>query len=139
MEALSAGVHMSLDDTQWQHTADQVLKAAQARDRLIVAGAAGTLLLSVTFVHDIAPAPAHWTLILLVVSWGVLLVALFAAFVSMYTTEQALRCRLKEEERAEKRWNKWTRCCNYAAIGSLVVGVGMVAVFAAYNLLRGGG
>lgn len=86
---------MADDGSYWKHVVDQILKAVEFRDRLIVTGAAGTLLLSITFVHDIAPEPRHWTLFALLAAWLFLLVSLGAAFRSMYTTERALRASLE--------------------------------------------
>lgn len=124
----------STDDWQRKHDADQILKAAEFRDRLTVTGAAGTLLISITFLHQIAPEPVSGTLILLVATWVVLLVSLAASLSSMETTERALRSKLRDEEKAEKTWNRRTRWLNRLSLGTLMIGVTMFAVFAAINL-----
>lgn len=126
---------LPVSDERATSITDQILKAAESRDRLLVAGAAGTLVLSVTFVHDIAPTPISWTLWLLVISWAVLLVSLLASFVSMHTTEQALRRQLKGDQVGESQWNAWTRFYNWLAMLGVVVGVGMFATFASINLI----
>jgi hypothetical protein len=56
----------------------------------------------------------------------------------MRSTEGAFRASLEAEdkwqERSEDEWNRSTRTLNNWAIGSLIVGVAMFAVFAGVNL-----
>jgi hypothetical protein len=70
---------------------DGLEKSFQRIDEIVVAGAAGTLALSITFVHDIAPHPLLSTAWLLDAGWALLLLALSAALLSHMIGMSALR------------------------------------------------
>jgi hypothetical protein len=79
----------------------------------------------------------------LVLSWIFLLLALGTSLHSMRTTEGAFRASLDPDKKwrhhNEDDWNNKTRKLNNWAYGSLLVGVGMFAVFASVNLPWEGG
>jgi hypothetical protein len=64
-------------------------RAQQRIDQLVASGAAGALVLSITFLNDIAPTPSPGTKPLLVGAWLALLISLALLFASHYASQRA--------------------------------------------------
>jgi len=129
-------------DDRWRHLDSAI-------NRLIIGGAAGALILSITFLDRIAPSPAHGTLWLVKWAWIVLSVTLFLGFASYWTARSAAYEMLAQHDKqygAVRRGEKpedypvariagavasWTEAS--AAVG-LMVGVVLLAAFAWKNL-----
>lgn len=128
----------------WYFVADQINRAGERRDRYVVFGAAGALVLSVTFLQQVSSEPKDWSLWLLVAAWASLLVAMGCSLLSWDTTYQANRElieslgeRIVGADRPsfpDERLDRWTRRLTVSSLASLFVGVALLTVFAAVNL-----
>jgi hypothetical protein len=123
---------------------DGLEKSFQRVDEIVVAGAAGTLALSITFVHDIAPHPLLSTAWLLDAGWGLLLVALSAALISHMLGMSVLRAAIShiDENYKNKTYSplpkyvrqKMSRGLDW--ISTIALGLGILALvsFARLNI-----
>ena len=107
-------------------------KALEGFDRSIVALTGGAIVLSVTFVHDVAPKPITSSLFWLWLGWGSLLFSLTCIIGSMLTGHKAI------EETMEtgqiKSFTAATTALNIASAIGLIVGLFGLAYFAQANL-----
>lgn len=124
---------------------EQKRRGRRQADQMVSGGAAGALVLSISFLDGIAVAPTPGLLYLLGGTWVLLLFALAASLRSFITQEQAFREAVEglDEmlEAGEYRpgWEKTpmddrTRQWNRAAMICLVIGVLGLATFAWLNL-----
>jgi hypothetical protein len=74
-------------------------RAQQRVDQIVAAGAAGALVLSITFMRGIAPSPAAWTAVLLVAGWVALLVALGSSLAHHHLGQRAYDDYVRELDR----------------------------------------
>jgi hypothetical protein len=72
-----------------QRLLDARQRAQQRLDQLVVTGASGALVLSLTFLEKIAPSPRPSTRCLLGIAWGLLLGALLASLLSHAASAKA--------------------------------------------------
>jgi hypothetical protein len=77
-----------------RHLYDALHAASRDYDQAILTLAAGTLGLSVTFLHDITPTPVGSTRLLVIGAWGSLGAALIAIVLSFLTSQWVLRRRI---------------------------------------------
>ena len=110
-------------------------------DRTVLLLAGGGLGVSFAFVKDVVPGPSPDTIPLLVASWSALGVALASVLLAMLFGQLALRKALRQVDAGAIRssspggWQAYaTNCLNFAAAGSLVAGIILLAFFAASNL-----
>jgi hypothetical protein len=110
--------------------------ASRDYDRTLTTLAGGALVLSIAFVHDIAPHPQYnfW----LVISWVAFTASLLAILVSFLTSLRSLRWMMNEidEGRSPTRAlsSRLTVFLNRAAAALLLLGVVALTIFAALNL-----
>lgn len=132
----------------WYFLADLNAEANKARDRNIAAGSAGALLLSITFISQLASDPAPWSLVLLVVAWGCLLLSLGGAVYGWHSTSQAFPEHMRTVSEmiagaehptpVDPKADKITRATLAVSLVSLPSGIAFLAVFAIVNLPWGG-
>jgi hypothetical protein len=121
--------------------------AREAYHRLhqaIIGVSAGAIILSITFLKDIAKAPV--SLAWLVSSWGFILVGALVAFFALITSAEGDRERIiqidclartsKCDESRADRLGILTSRFNYAAVTLCVLGIICMIVFATANVLR---
>ena len=118
--------------------------AAEKTDQVLLAGAAGALALSVTFIEKIAPHPLASTAWLLGASWCSLLVSLAAGLHAFELRSQGYalaRKKLDEAEDIEKMDMKWIARCNrvllcfkIVSLVSLFMGIALLVLFAFANV-----
>ncbi len=106
--------------------------ASQDYDRAILTLSSGTLALSATFLHDIAPNPVGCSVGLLVASWIFLVVAIVAIVVSYLSSQQAHRATMGDKDAS--RPTNVTRALTYFAGEGSVGGIVLFAIFALVNL-----
>lgn len=110
--------------------------AAQSFDRAVMTLAAGSLGISLAFVHDIAPSPRCVSL--LATAWALLAASLLAVLVSFLTSQAALRAYTAmyddRQEITRPRSSKWTQALNMIAAGLLISGIVALVWFAILNL-----
>lgn len=123
----------------------EVTNARRHRE-IVIAGAAGTLALSITFLEKIAPTPVPWTLWFLGVGWLAMLGSLAFSVFSFRVTVQAHQANRRrfdklylgeaadEEQRAVDGWNQKTVSFGSWADGLLALGMACLAVFAFLNV-----
>jgi hypothetical protein len=128
-----------------QYIDAEVTNARRHRE-IVIAGAAGTLALSITFLEEIAPTPVPWTLWFLGVGWVAMLVSLALSVLSFRVTvhaHQSNRRRLdklylgegaEEEQKEVDSWNQKTVSAGSWADALLALGMGCLAVFAFLNV-----
>lgn len=110
--------------------------AAEKTDQVLLAGAAGALALSLTFLEKIAPHPVTTTKWMLGASWCSLLVSLAGGLLAFELRAQgyALAARkLDEAQDIDKMDMKWIRRCNRGLLCLKVVS--LIALFAGVALL----
>lgn len=128
----------------WYFVADQINRAGERRDRYVVFGAAGALVLSITFLQQVSPEPVGWSLWLLVASWASLLVAMGCSLLSWDTTYlanwellESIGERIVGADRPslpDDELDRRTRRLTVSSLISLFVGVLLLTLFAAANL-----
>jgi hypothetical protein len=108
-------------------------------DRFVATIAAGALGLSITFLHDIAPAPLQHAG-RLQLSWVLLTGSLLFSMVSFLTSDQAHRALIKQiddeiklGELLEGRWGWATHALNIGAAVALIGGAVFLSYFALGN------
>lgn len=119
----------------WLVRADH--QASRDLDRAVMALSSGALALSLVFVKDIVPRPSRTGLLL--GAWAVLVVSLLSVLMSFVTSRWSLRGEVAridsgEEPTAADRWTSTTRHLNYAGVGCLILGVGLLLAFAGSNV-----
>jgi hypothetical protein len=115
-------------------------RSYQRAEQMIVGGATGALLLSITFLEKLAPGPGVARPGLLVAAWLILLVCLSVSLLGHYLSARAFDCemsRLDAKVNGETLpKNKWAACnqaCGGASAVFLVVGIALLAWFAFIN------
>lgn len=120
-----------------KHLYDALHAASRDYDQAILTLAAGTLALSVTFLHDITPTPIASTRILVVGAWGSLGAALIAIVVSFVISQWILRRRIAVIDRlgeAPPRWAELlTEGLNVLAGLALIAGLILLGWYALEN------
>jgi hypothetical protein len=120
-----------------------VTAASASFDKIVSYLAGGSLALSITFLHDIAPNPVHqgW----LALAWTSLWVALIASMLSFLASDSAHRSVINKLYAGDELvgmdpgWrSKMTSTFNWASAIGVVVGTGSLAWFAFANLPIGG-
>jgi len=118
-------------------------RAQQRTDQLVTSGAGGALVLSITFLEKIAPHPEKWTSLLLVASWGMLLIALLFNLISHFVSQRAFDDFLAAFDQSfrsglpyelNSRVTRMAVRLARAAAAAFVVGVGLLATFAFVNV-----
>lgn len=132
----------------WYFLAELSADANKARDRTVVAGAAGGLILSITFLDQIASDPSTWSLVVLLVAWGLLLTSLGCALYGWHATSQAFAQHLRtvgeiiqearEPTLPDPELDEFTKKTIAGSLIALTLGVLLLAFFAAVNLPWGG-
>lgn len=115
-------------------------RSYQRADQMVIGGATGALLLSITFLEKIAPSPVVTRPPLLVCAWVVLLVCLSASLFGQYSSARAFDCEIARLEALihgeAAPTNRWAVCqtlsSGTAAI-LLVAGISLLALFAFLN------
>jgi hypothetical protein len=79
---------------QWLVQADH--DASQDYDKTVLTLATGTLALSVTFAHDIAPTPAPGSSVLLACAWLALGISAVFVLASLLTSQRCIRDQIAE-------------------------------------------
>jgi len=109
-------------------------KALEGFDKTIVTTASGSLVLSVTFLHDIAPnpPPGSWTTLWL--GWCFLVLSLAVMILSMLSGQRALEAALAETEDKTSVFTTLTTGLNLTSAIFLILGLVGLAWFAASNV-----
>jgi hypothetical protein len=116
----------------------------QRANNLIVTGAAGALVLSITFLDRIATTPSPGSHSVLAFAWGALLTALGLNLISTFTAARAFDRAIDEFDRSHiggtaenalsTSWLDGTRLLVAGSAVSFICGVGLLARFAFLNL-----
>lgn len=107
-------------------------KALEGFDKAIIVTSSGALVLSVTFLHDIAPKPPPGSLTTLWLGWIGLVLSLSLMIISMLTGQRALEDALAENKTAV--FTHVTTWLNLLSAICLIVGLGGLAYFAQTNV-----
>ncbi|MDP3297162.1 MAG: hypothetical protein Q8N09_06150 [Thermodesulfovibrionia bacterium] len=122
-------------------------ETAQQFDKAILTLAAGALALSITFIQQIAPNPKSESIYYLIGAWISFCLSMLLTLISFLTSQKACRRQrdLLDEEISQSnkkcsntKDNKaafWTNLLNYFSIGFFILGVALLIVFSAINLL----
>ena len=112
----------------------------QRAEQMVIGGATGALVLSITFLEKIVPANVVIRPRLLLSAWLVLFVCLSVSLFGQYTSARAFDCeilRLEASVHGESppanRWGACNRVCGCASAILLVVGIALLASFAYRN------
>lgn len=107
-------------------------------DQAILTLAAGSLALSVTFVHDIAPVPAVGTKVLLIAAWLALGLSLISVVSSYLTSMRAFSRVLGQPgwhpDAQAERLSKATEILNGVAGAGLIAGLLLLGWYALANM-----
>lgn len=109
-------------------------KALEGFDKTIVVTASGALVLSVTFLHDIAPNPNATSWTSLWIGWCCLILSLGVMIVSMLTGQQALEAALGESASKTSVFTTITTGLNLTSAIFLIGGLVGLAWFAQANV-----
>lgn len=114
--------------------------AYQRTDQIILGGAAGALVLSVTFLEKLVPQPTVVFPLFLVFAWGALLLGLLAALAGQFVSGRSfdreldgLDADVHGKPRPRNKWAPYTRLCLVLSALLLVVGITLLALFAYFN------
>jgi hypothetical protein len=122
---------------------DARARSYQRTDQLVTGGAAGALVLSITFLEKIAPNPSERARWVLVAAWALLLASLGFSLASHYASRSAFNKYLREFDDAYKEGrrcddkNRATQVVEWLdRLGAIlfVVGIAVLAVFAFLSL-----
>lgn len=120
-----------------------VTAASASFDKIVSFLAGGSLALSITFLHDIAPHPVHEER--LAIAWTALWIALISSMFSFLASDSAHRAVIdklyagKELVGMDRDWRyKTTSALNWVSAIGVVIGTGGLAWFAFANLPIGG-
>lgn len=109
-------------------------------EQMVVGGATGALVLSITFLEKIVPAATAIHPSLLVVAWILLLFCLIASLSGQYASARAfdveidrLEASLHDEPVPANPWTKCTRVLGVIGSILLVGGISLMAWFAYFN------
>ncbi len=135
----------SVPDDYRNHLVGALQAAQHDYDQAILTLTAGTLALSATFAHDIAPTPAGDSGALLGAAWILLVYSMIAIVLSFVTSQRDLRNLIDALDRREqnvganmKRLDaRLTRAMNISAGSGLILGLAAFAAYAFVNLKGG--
>ena len=115
-------------------------RAYQRGDQLVIAGAAGALVLSIGFIEKLAPASTVTSPWILASAWVILLfglaLALFGQYVAGKSFDGEIACLDASAIKAkppDNRWGTWTTRLSLSSFVALVLGIGLLAWFAYTN------
>lgn len=118
-------------------------RAQQRIDQLVTTGSGGALVLSITFMHEIANTPAKETSWMLFLAWGFLIIALGGTLIHHHLSQRAFEDYISELDRAysagdacnpRSRASVWGERLTVGSSAALVLGVMFLAAFAFLNL-----
>jgi hypothetical protein len=120
-------------------------KESAAYDQAVMTLSGGALGISITFIHDIAPAPKAGTIWLLGIAWCFLALSIAAILISKLTSQWALRKAIRQvddgtigQQRPGARFSAWTASLNVAAGMAFLLGVIFLACFTVTNVISSG-
>ena len=120
-------------------------KESAAYDQAVMTLSGGALGISITFLHDIAPAPKAGTVWLLGIAWCFLALSIAAILISKLTSQWALRKAIEQvgagtitQQRPGARFSVWTRSLNITAGMAFLLGVIFLAWFTVTNVVTSG-
>lgn len=132
--------------TPEQYTSERSLliearqRAYQRTDQMITGGAAGALLLSITFLEKLVPTPPVVRPDLLLGAWLTLLVGLSASLLGQFATAKSFDCEMEGLNayarglpEPSNRWAFWTQLTMWLSAILLLLGIGRLALFAYAN------
>jgi hypothetical protein len=120
---------------------DSAKESQRTADKLLVSGAGGALILSITFIDVIARSPRPETRWFLILAWIALLACLIVSFLSHFASDRAFRAEIAKadaeyggvEIHYSGRWDRITLAMNGLASLALLVGLVLLATFALEN------
>lgn len=138
-------VEVSRDDFLAERTRyiDARQRAQQRIDQLVTSGSAGALVLSITFIHEIAPSPTKQSAVLLFLAWLCLITALGGTLIHHHVSQRAFEDYVAELDRAytagdscdpRSQASTWGERLAIGSSAALVLGVLFLAAFAFLNL-----
>lgn len=107
-------------------------KALESFEKSIITIAGGGLVLSTTFVHDMAPHPVPESASALMTGWVCLILSLTLIVASMLTGHRALELYLEENSRTD--YTTATTILNISSAVFLVIGLSGLGWFAQQNM-----
>ena len=120
-------------------------KESAAYDQAVMTLSGGALGISITFIHDIAPAPKAGTIWLLGIAWCFLALSIAAILISKLTSQWALQKAIRQvddgtigQQRPGARFAVWTRSLNVTAGMAFLLGVIFLAWFTVTNVVSSG-
>jgi hypothetical protein len=115
-------------------------KASEAYDKAVMTLSGGALGISITFIHDIAPAPNPGTLYWLVIAWCAFGASIACILISKLTSQWALRKAIRQvddgtiyNQSPGQKYSWLTKWLNISAGVAFLIGVATLAVFAVFN------
>jgi hypothetical protein len=118
---------------------DALQAASRDYDQAILTIAAGTLAVSVTFMHDVTPTPVAGSTPILVSAWLSLGASVLCMVCSFLTSQRTIRLMLRQPDLTltgvGKRWATATYVLNAAAGFLLALGLGLLGWYAVANML----
>jgi len=119
-------------------------RGRQRLDQLLVAGATGALVLSVTFLERIAPTPVAVSRPLLLAGWVVLLLALGVSMLGFEASSRAFEEGIRSLDRHQQsglafdptanRWDRRTALLNRVSLALFFAGIALLVAFAFVNV-----
>ena len=119
-------------------------RGRQRLDQLLVAGATGALILSVTFLEKIAPSPSVTTRPFLLVGWSLLLIALGISMLGYEASTRAFEDGVRGLDRqqstgtpyspAQNVWDARTKLLNRISLIVFFLGILALVAFAFFNV-----
>jgi hypothetical protein len=136
-----------LDLTREEYFAERRLlidarqRSYQRAEQMVVGGATGALLLSITFLEKLVPSKTVDKPVFLILSWAALLCCLTASLLGQHSSGRAFDCEMsrldamanQEKLLPSNRWATCNRVADMVAAILLVLGIGFLAVFAYLN------
>jgi len=125
-------------------------ESARSFDKAMITLPAGALALTITFIKEISPFPTNTWLLYIV--WGSFILSLLSILISFLTSQSAIKTdieklddelrdiadELRDNTNDKKNYaDCWTNLLNMFSIGSFIVGVSFLVVFAIINLPLG--
>ena len=115
-------------------------RSYQRAEQMVTGGAAGALVLSITFLEKLTPVPIVHEPLVLVVAWIVLLVTLLLSLFAQYASARSFDCEIARLEAAmhgeSQPANVWAMCnqsCGIFSAVLFVLGIALLAHFAYSN------
>ena len=110
------------------------LSGSQDHDRAVLTLASGTLALSATFLHDVAPTPVAGSIGLLSWSWFALTAAIVCIVMSYQTSQWAMQATMQGRSAPATFRTRLTIGLTLAGDAGFIAGVVLFAKFALSNL-----